>query len=66
MNRISASTVTRLKLVNGFIFAALGVFVFVQSVRSVGLRFQAASAYVLAAAMLALGIVRIMGARKKP
>ena len=49
-----------MKFINGFIFIALGIFVLVQSVHSAGIRWQAISAYVLAAAMLSLGIVRIV------
>jgi hypothetical protein len=46
------------KTFNGFVFIVLGIFIIVQIVRIVGLRFEAFSGLVLGAAFIALGVYR--------
>ena len=49
----------RLKFLNGFIFIALGAVLVAELLRGVGVRFEALPGYVLGAAFVGLGIVRL-------
>jgi len=49
----------RFKFLNGFVFIALGMLVVVQLLRGAGLRWEALSGYVLGAALVGLGLVRL-------
>jgi hypothetical protein len=62
--RVGATAFGRMKLVNGVVFVGLGFFILVRTVRGIGLDWRGMSAYALAAALVALGIVRFVAAWK--
>ncbi|HKU67145.1 MAG TPA: hypothetical protein VJP85_05140 [Candidatus Baltobacteraceae bacterium] len=49
------------KTFNGVVFIVLGALIIFQLVRTVGLRFEAFSGFVLGLALIALGLYRTMG-----
>ncbi|MGH7714409.1 MAG: hypothetical protein ACREML_00285 [Vulcanimicrobiaceae bacterium] len=62
--RVGATAFARLKLVNGVVFVGLGIFILARTVRGTGLDWRGISAYALAAALVALGITRLVTAWK--
>ena len=57
----NSKTYLGFKAVNGVVFIVLGVLIAVQLIRTVGLRSEAFSGFVLAAALIVLGVYRTMG-----
>jgi hypothetical protein len=55
----NSRTYAGFKTFNAIVFIVLGVFIIVQIVRIVGLRFEAFSGLVLGAAFIALGVYRL-------
>jgi hypothetical protein len=49
------------KTFNGVVFIVFGALIIVQLALRIGLRFEAVSGYVLGAALIALGLYRIVG-----
>lgn len=48
------------KTFNGVVFIVLGALIIVQMARIIGLRFEAVSGYALGAALIALGVYRMV------
>lgn len=48
------------KTFNGIVFVVLGAFIILQMLRTVGVRFEAFSGFLLGAAFIALGVFRTM------
>lgn len=57
----NSKTYAGFKTFNGIVLVVLGTFIIVQMIRTAGFRFEAFSGYVLGAAMIALGMYRIIG-----
>jgi len=57
----NSKTYLGFKTINGVVFIVLGALIIVQLLRTVGLRFEAFSGFVLGAALIALGVYRTMG-----
>lgn len=54
-----SKTYAGFKTFNGILFIVMGLFIIVQMLRSVGLRFEAFSGLVLGGAFIALGVYRM-------
>ncbi|MDQ6823778.1 MAG: hypothetical protein M3Z07_04725 [Candidatus Eremiobacteraeota bacterium] len=59
MNLRRSKTYDVFKVVNSLLFIALGVVIVAQMAHGVGLRFEAVAGYVLGAALIGLGAVRL-------